>query len=184
MPPAEHPERELLRLVHHHPGRLRLRGSALRQASRTADPAQGDDVDRLCTSLSAMSGISRVAHSGHTGSLLIEYEPAQVELPTILGGLLAAGFAVAEPVEGNHADPADAIFEAARKANAVTKELTGGRADLKVLFPAALASAAAVQFIRSPVPMRWDNLLYWSYQFFVGLNAKKPGDVEREEEKR
>jgi hypothetical protein len=62
--------------------------------------------------------------------------------------------------------------------NAVAFELTGWRADLRSLVPAALAGAAAYSFVygKGPRLPRWDNLLYWSYSIFSALHSK---EIER-----
>ena len=70
--------------------------------------------------------------------------------------------------------PALIAIGVGRELNAAVEELTGRRADLASLVPAALAGIAAYSWFKhedSRLP-RWDNLLYWSYSVFRDLNKK------------
>jgi hypothetical protein len=61
----------VLELVHHHPGRLRVRADAFR--------LRPDVVDRVRDALEDVRGITRFSHGRRTGSLLIEYRPGSLE---------------------------------------------------------------------------------------------------------
>lgn len=156
-----------LRLVHHHPGRLRLRADGLDEASAAAVHAAVD----------AARGVLRVAHSIDTGSILIEYTPGQTrstELVDRVARALGAEAVVDETGASKPVQPAVMIKQTAAVLDALTREVTGGRADLRVLVPAALGAAAAYSAMEhkgSRMP-RWDNLLWWSYSIFVQWNAK------------
>jgi hypothetical protein len=70
----------------------------------------------------------------------------------------------------------------AKELNAITMELTGSRADLRVLVPTAIAALGAYSFAYGKEPRlpRWDNLLYWSYNIFVSLHRREiEGDLDR-----
>src|SRR5260221_9538254 len=85
------PPREPLTLVHHHPGRLRVRADAFREGAAgppgapppTAGPGGADEppgeglrpVDRVRAALDAEPGIAAFLHNPRTGSILVEYEP-------------------------------------------------------------------------------------------------------------
>jgi hypothetical protein len=170
VPPANDAEpTEVLELVHHHPGRLRVRAEVLRDDAELAG--------RVTRALDGMPGISRVTHSARTGSLLVEYEPGLVE-PDAIAERIAHTAQLISPFDPRAAKPifrpASALIDGTRELNAIAQELTGGRADLRSIVPAALAGVAAYSFAfgkghRLP---RWDNLLWWSYSVFASLHAR------------
>jgi hypothetical protein len=63
----------------------------------------------------------------------------------------------------------------ARELNAISMELTGSRADLRVIVPTAIAALGAYSFVYGKEPRlpRWDNLLYWSYNLFATLHRRE-----------
>ncbi len=153
--------RETLELVHHHPGRLRLRATVFRGLSAQAEAA--------CAEARAMPGVSSVEHRAGTGSLLIVYEPgvaepdAVVEAVARVAGLRHQGAGV------SRRPPALLAVGAVQELNAVTAELLGHRADLRSLVPLGLAALGAYSFAKSSEQRlpRWDNLLWWSYSIFL-----------------
>jgi hypothetical protein len=157
-----------LELVHHHPGRLRVRADAFRQKAEV--------VDKVREAIEALPGITRLIHGKRTGSLLIEYDPGFTEPDQILQKIADAADLV-RPDEGAlraeaRRAPALVAVGAARELNALSLQLTGSQVDLRVLVPTALAALSAYSFVyrkdaRLP---RWDNLLYWSYNIFVFLH--------------
>jgi len=160
---------EPLRLVHHHPGRLRVRAEVLRGDS---SPAAAD----LRAALKNLPGVRSVGHNAFTGSVLIEYEPGQIEPDALLSrAAQAAGLdgVVDEAQLPRDPDkPAEGVVLGVRVLNEVARALTGDRTDLRMLVPAALAGAAVLSFFRRPVLPRWDNLIWWSYSTFRDLNAE------------
>jgi hypothetical protein len=163
------PPIEPLRLVHHHPGRLRVRAEALRD-----DPAL---AERMRGALAEEPAVRAVTHNPQTGSLLVEYHVGEIEPDELLSALAAAGgFAgvVDEAnLRGQHEDIALAVFRVAERINGATRDLTAGRTDMGGIVPAALLAAAGYYFVRHPVVPRWDNLLYWAYVIFLGHNRDK-----------
>lgn len=157
--------REALRLVHHHPGRLRLRA----QAFEGAAPA----FARVRERLESIAGITRLDHNARTGSLLVSYAPATIEPDAIIDEVAHAADLDRprdEPRDPNR--PAQATIDTARELNAAVEELTGRRTDLRTLIPAAMLGFAAYSWVKRPgtrIPS-WENLAYWSYQLFVGLH--------------
>ena len=161
-------EREALVVVHHHPGRIRVRARVFRHASAI--------VDQVRAKLESQPGLKGITHNERSGSLLIEYEPGHAEPDTLLGRVAEAaglGRAINES-DARRGGPAPGLvaLDVARELNEVAHELTGWRADLRVLVPAALAGLAAYSFATAKEPRlpRWDNLLYWSYNVFVNLH--------------
>jgi hypothetical protein len=163
-------ENETLELVHHHPGRLRVRAEAFRR-----DP---EVVLRVRGVVEALPGITRFAHAARTGSLLVEYEPGLTEPDVIIEQIADTadlGLPVERAARSERRAPALVAVGAARELNALSLELTGSRVDLRVLVPTALAAMSAYSFVyqkgaRLP---RWDNLLYWSYNIFVSLHRRE-----------
>jgi hypothetical protein len=159
--------REVLSVIHHHPGRLRLRAEAFRS---------GDAADRARAVLDAEPGITRVSHNKSTGSLLVEYQPGLADPEALLARIAAAADLEmpAEDMRLERREPAIVAIDVAREVNAIVHELTGHRADLRSLVPAGMAAlgvyALATQGDRLP---RWDNLLYWSYNIFTQLHRRE-----------
>ena len=163
-------EREHLELAHHHPGRLRLRADALINA--------GDLVGRVRGGLDAVPGIVSVKYTPQTGSILIEYEPGLADADDII--LRIADTAALElPLDEaglreRRARPALLAIGATRELNRLAEEVTGGRADLRSLVPAALAGLAIYSFIEEKTRLpRWDNLLYWGFNVFTMLHRQE-----------
>jgi hypothetical protein len=164
--PAVDPAR-VLAIVHHHPGRLRVRAEALEDES----PAAAAAIEAL----QGVPGVTRVDHNAQTGSLLVEYEPGLAEPDAIVERIAHAANLVS-PFDPRArlppTQPANTVIGGTQKMNLVAFELTGKRADLRTIVPAALAGAAAYSFAfgRGPRLPRWDNLLYWSYSIFAALH--------------
>jgi len=165
------PRPEPLELVHHHPGRLRVRASAFRVA---------DEASRAVVAmLEQLTGIVTVEHATRTGSILVRYEPGLVE-PDALLERIARAAELDLPVDSREArrlraSPAILAIDATRELNEAVHELTGFRADLRALAPAGLAALAAYAFAQQEgerLP-RWDNLLYWSYNVFTALHRRE-----------
>jgi Heavy metal associated domain 2 len=171
---------EPLELVHHHPGRLRLRADAL------IGNGLGKNVaDRVRSTLEGSAGVRNIRHNARTGSLLVEYDPGMADANALVLKIAnAAG--LGEPLSPREArrlrrGPARAAIDIAREANALTYELTGWRSDLRFIAPVALAGAAAYSLIKNEPNSRlpkWDTLLWYSYNVFTSLHVREIGDVE------
>jgi hypothetical protein len=181
--------REQLTLVHHHPGRLRVRAQAFRLRPHEGDrrPAVEEDlaaeasldhdpVDRVRAALDAEPGIAAFVHNARTGSILVEYEPGLADSETILSRIAdAADLEMPSDEAPPPKKPALVAIDAAREVNAIVADLTGQQADLRSLVPLGMAALAAYSFVyhkdaRLP---RWDNLLYWSYNVFSQLHRRE-----------
>lgn len=156
-------------LIHHHPGRLRLRGDVLARSPSAAD--------RLREAVSRIEGVARVVHNRASGSLLIEYAPEQTDADAILGVVGAAGLCLDER-PGRRRDAAREIVGAARDLNGRIGEATRGAADLHGVVSFALGAGAVASFVlgRQARWPRWDSLLYWSYTFFRDVHLR---DLDR-----
>jgi hypothetical protein len=166
IPPDPGP-RESLALVHHHPGRLRVRAEAFQDAAT---------VDAVRAALDAEPGITSVAHNARTGSILVEYEPGLAGAEGILLRIASAACLEMPPDDGRYhgRGAANVTIGAARELNGAVNELTGGRADLRALVPAGLAALSMVALVRNGATLpRWDSLLYWSYNIFQQLHRRE-----------
>jgi hypothetical protein len=162
----EAPSKSLLRLVSHFPGRLRVRAEVFRVLPEVAEGVQ--------KSLSEENGVLSVSASKTTGSMLIAYDPQELQLPRLVALLVRAG--------GLHGLEVDAASEAAHldgprvraafgRFNDLVKGASRGKVDLKVAVPGTLAAAgfARLVFGNRRVP-EWYDLLFWSFVIFSGLN--------------
>jgi hypothetical protein len=157
-----------LRLIHHHPGRLRVRAHAL---EGPAPSISGSRLEAL--------GVDGVEHQARTGSVLVTYTPGGVEPDEIIDAIAdAANLERPQPQPRDPARPALFAIEATRELNRAVEELTGRRTDLRSLVPAAMLGAAAYSWMKRPGPKlpSWENLAYWSYQVFVALHRD---EIER-----
>jgi hypothetical protein len=146
-----------VRLVYHHPGRLRLRGDVLEQGA--------DAANRLGDVVARVEGVNRVAHNRVSGSLLVEYAPERIDAEGILAALPRAGVRLDD--SPRRRDASRVVIGAARDLSAHVSETTRGAADLNgvVAFALGLGGLTSVVLGRSRWP-RWDNLLFWSYTLF------------------
>jgi hypothetical protein len=159
-----------LRVAHHSPGRLRLRSRAFEE-----DGAK-ELVERASSALRSVSGVNDVSVSGYTGSVLVLYDPEKVAQDTLVATVAGATrLPVAERKHrpGDEEHPIDVAIDAVRSVNEFTSELTGHRADLRFLVPAALAGAGVYALVTSEEPIlpRWETLLYWAYAVFSNVNG-------------
>ena len=162
--------RENLELAHHHPGRLRVRADALIDAL--------DVVQRIARPSTPSPASSSVRYTAQTGSILVEYEPGLADADDIILRIADAAD-LAPPLDEatlreRRARPALLAIGASRELNKLTEEITGGRADLRSIVPAALAGLAIYSFIEEKNRMpRWDNLLYWGFNIFTMLHRRE-----------
>ncbi len=167
-------EGEPLWVVHHHPGRLRVRAPEFRQEEGL--------VASIQEAMEGIGGVSDAVYSPASGSLLIEYEPGLVSVGELLALMVeVGGFSGAIDVGDRQRDPRElggAVLEGAERLSQAVSELSGGRADLRLLVPLAIASVSAYSLLRGPGPRlpRWDNLLWWSYSLFTDLHRRGARD--------
>lgn len=167
----------VLILAHHHPGRLRLRSESFRAGTPGEAGSPGASAfDRVRTAILREPGVRAVQRNETSGSVLVTYEPGVVD-PNVLIDVIADAAGLGTPVTEHelHARgprPAEAAIDFARGLDAVTRELTGGRADLRVLVPLALTGAAALSFVVKKDRMpHWTNLAYWAFAIFQSMHA-------------
>lgn len=167
----------VLRIAHHHPGRLRLRSEAFLGDSAPTTAA--------LDALGATPGVLEAGHDQETGSLLIAYDPGRITADTIARGIArAAHLRPAGDPEPPRRSQGGRILDTLRGLNASAYEVTGFRLDLRAVVPAALAcfSLATLVLGKGNRAPRWDSLAYWSVNLFAmfhGREAQAPPEADR-----
>ncbi|NOJ78275.1 HMA2 domain-containing protein [Myxococcus xanthus] len=157
-------EGEWLLLVHHSPGRLRVRASCFRDDSEIADRVRGE--------LGETQGVFGTVHSPLTGSLLVEYSPDEADVESLLAAIVDSagldGIVDAKFMVKSRKAPAEHVVSGARWLDGLARELTG--AGLYELIPMVLTATGIYSLVANPSQKgwlpRWDNALYWAYSVF------------------
>lgn len=166
MASEKEPGRFPVHLAHHHPGRVRLRSKAFLGADTAAAAVEA---------LKRKPGVHSVEHRPISGSVLVRYEPGQIEPSEIVAhAAQAQGLGVSyEPVH----DPADLprlVVEVSREFNEFVARATGYRVDARGFVPLTLAGLAGYSLLtkKDRLP-RWDNLAYWAFAVFTQLHREE-----------
>lgn len=159
---------DLLRIASHIPGRLRVRAEKLRDEGAAAEIAQR---------IGAEPGVTSVTASTVTGSLLVLYDPARIQLDRLLPALVAAGelggIALDEepPREGT---PGARLRCALRELDARACQAMKGRLDIRTCVPAVFLLAGLGRFAGGPrIVPKWYELAFWSFVTFINLNPRE-----------
>jgi len=172
---------EPLRLVHHHPGYLRIRAGAFIQ------PEDGSSVVTAAqTAAETVPGFRSWSLNPKTGSVVVEYDPGTIEADDLLNHIAkSAGFRgveIATSNKMNRQELVSAFLDAVQDVNQVVSQLTGNRADLREVVPAALAAVSVVSFMlnedRGRLP-QWSSALYRSYRVFMHWHRPEVRTRER-----
>ena len=166
--PGTRPRQDRLRLVSHFPGRLRVRAETFRVLPEVAEEV----AERLL----AEQGVTAVTASDVTGSLLVLYEPRELQLPRVIQLLIRVG-----GLHGLEVDKVDdwmarpdagtRIRDALGDANDALKGRTRGKLDLKVAVPGALAGVGVGMLLAGRFVMPfWYDFMFWSYVVFHNSN--------------
>ena len=181
-PPATlQPTDEPLLLVHHHPGYVRIRAEAFRQAEEGSAI-----VTAAQTAADTVPGFRSWSFNPKTGSAVIQYETGKVEPDDLLKHIAKrAGFRdveIATRTKVNRQEAVSQFLSTIQGINRVIDQLSGGRADLREVAPAALAAMSIVSFIlnqnRGRFP-EWSGLLYHSYRVFMHWHRPEVRTRER-----
>jgi hypothetical protein len=176
------PVDESLRLVHHHPGYLRIRAGAFVQPE--------DDnpiVAAAQTAAEAAPGFRSWRLNPKTGSVVVEYEPGTLDADDLLKHIAkSAGFrGVAHAADGSKRSRQELVsgfLDTVQDVNRVVRQATGERADLRELVPVALAAVSVLSFIlnenRGRLP-QWSSALYRSYRIFMQWHRPEVRNRER-----
>jgi hypothetical protein len=180
------------RLMSATPGRLRVRLS-----SRPGRDGQAHDgqlgatreavLRHVHAGISGEAGIRHVQTNPSTGSVTIHYDPATRGHDDVLGLLYDLGVVVHDVAEGadegpaepapahGHSRPAAGMIGALDDLDQRLSHLTGHRVDLKVLFPATLATIGVAQLLRQGVGLGEIPayvLLWYAFDSFFKLHKE------------
>jgi hypothetical protein len=172
---------DALRLVHHHPGYLRIRAAAF------VEPEDDSPVVAAArTAAETAAGFRSWTHNPLTGSVVIQYDPATLDADELLKHIArSASFPGVEVVAGskmNREELVSTFLDTVQGVNQVVSHLTGDRADLREVVPAALAATSVVSFLlnkdRGRLP-NWSSALYHSYRVFMQWHRREVRTRER-----
>jgi hypothetical protein len=172
---------EPLRLVHHHPGYLRIRAGAFLQ------PQDNDPVVTAArTAAESAPGFRSWSLNPKTGSVVIEYDPGKLEADDLLKHIAKnaglRGVEIATSRKMNREELVGTFLDTVQGVNRVASQLTGERADLRELVPAALAAVSVVSLVfnedRGLLPF-WSSALYHSYRVFMQWHRPEVRTRER-----
>ena len=167
--------RDKLALISHFSGRLRVRAETFR-----ALPEIGAEV---ASRLLEEEGVMEASASPVTGSLLVLYDAAIVQLPRLVALIVRVGGL--HGVALDTPDGWDALPNGGARVRAKFAELNAGLhrksrgyIDLKVAVPAALSGTGLLMFLggRRRIP-EWYDLVFWGFTAFINLNM--PGQSAR-----
>jgi len=180
---------EPLRLVHHHAGYVRIRAEAF------VEPQHDSPVVTAArTAAETAPGFRSWSLNPKTGSVVVEYDPETVEADDLLKHIAkSAGFRgveISNRTKMNRQQLVSGFLDTVQGVNRVVSQLTGERADLRELVPAALVAFSAVSFVfyadRGRLP-EWFSTLYRSYRVFMHWHrpeVRTRERVARQEEER
>lgn len=168
-----------VRVAHASPGRLRLkvvsREVPEEEAVRSAELA-----------LAGLRGVQEVRANPVARSVLVRYDPLDLELPALLEHLGRAGVTPAPdgPRDGEQAAArggtalGSLISGAFGQADRRVARLTGGAADLRTLLPVGLAALAAREVLSGRLAAApWYVLLWYAFDSYTKLQ-KQDGAAE------
>ena len=172
---------EPLRLVHHHPGYVRIRAAAFIEPE--------DDSPIVTAAKSAaetVPGFRSWSLNPKTGSVVIEYDPGTLDADDLLKHIAKSaglrGVEIATSRKMNREELVSAFLDTVQDVNKVASQLTGERADLRELVPAGLAVVSVVSLVlnedRGLLPF-WSSALYHSYRVFMQWHRPEVRTRER-----
>ena len=169
---SEGETRDRLRLVSHFPGRLRVRAQAFRELPDVAKEV----ADRIADE----PGVREVQTSLVTGSLLVLYEPRELQLTKLVQLLVRVGGLRGIEVDASedwskHPPQGQRVREAVGGWNRTLQKLTSGKVDMRTAVPGSLAATGVAMFLagRRRIP-EWYDLLFWAFVTFSNVN--RPGE--------
>jgi len=177
---------EALRLLHHHPGYLRAQANPFVGLS-DADPV----ITAARNAAEAAPGYRRWSYNSKTGTILVEYEPGDLDVDDLLARIAKkAGLSgVVFDIHSNahRKQLISGFFDAVQEVNGIVARGTDYRADLRELIPAALAVTSFVSFIlggrAGPRFPSWDSAPYRGYRIFMQWHKREVAEREKRERK-
>jgi Heavy metal associated domain 2 len=151
---------ETLEVVHHIPGRLRVRV-----------PAAGD-AEGLSEAVAALPGVTSATWSPLTRGLLVLYDRERADEAAIVGAIadhtqVDVTPPAAASSNGGRPTVAGAVSSVFSAVNARVAGTTGGVLTLGVLVPAVLTLWATREIlIGRAAPLRWSSALWYAHSLF------------------
>jgi hypothetical protein len=180
---GERPKRidEPLRLVHHHPGYLRIRAGAFIQPEDDSSV-----VTAARAAVETLPGFRSWSLNPKTGSVVVEYDSDALDADDLLGHIAKSaglrGVELSDSPKMNREELVSAFLDTVQRVNRGVSELTGERADLRELVPIALVATSVVSFVlndeRNRLP-HWSSALYRSYRIFMQWHRREVRTRER-----
>lgn len=159
---------DTLHIASHVPGRLRVRAQKLRDEGA---------VEAVVARLRAEPGVRSVSASELTGSVLVHYDPAQIQLDHLLPVVLEAADldrVADDTVEPKAGTPGGRLRAVLHRLDARACEASTGRIDIRTGVPAAFLCAGVLRLARGGVIFpKWYELAFWSFVTFVNLNPRE-----------
>lgn len=155
-----------LQIITHFPGRVRLRARKFfKQEKLVAD---------IAARIEKTPGVSAVTTSAKTGSVLIEYDPDEMQIDVLIATFLEVS-GLALPPDGKEHVHGTAVSTMIRQtlANVDTNmfRAANGKFDLRTAVPAALFfGGVTILFFGRFAPPQWYDLVFWGYVTFNNLN--------------
>ena len=164
------------RVLHHTPGRLRLR------LPREALDAR--DTSPLTDALTGLQGVLQVRVARPASSLLVRYDPASVRLEDLMAALHRAGLHVITTAPDTAASPpgeptalSRLIDRLAGQMDARVERATGHLLDLRTMVPLGLGALALREVLAGRLQAApWYVLLWWSFDSYLKLRRRGPGE--------
>jgi hypothetical protein len=177
------------RVVHHIPGRLRVR---LPHSSRRPDILRD-----LHGFISGLGGVREVVINPMTGSILVHYEPESAEeVEKLLARGASSGWEtplelsdvdeLADRIEREadflaaHSELALHIVKGVKALNTAVREASGNAVDLKVLLPAGLAVWAFYKHGAAASTPMWLSLAIFAIHSFLALHRPTAVHISRD----
>jgi hypothetical protein len=121
-----------------------------------------------------------------TGSVVVQYDPGMIEPDDLLKHIAKSaglrGVEIATSRKMNRQELVSGFLDTVQDVNRVVSQLTGDRADLREIVPAALAAISAVSLVlnedRGLLPF-WSSSLYHSYRVFMQWHRPEVRTRER-----
>lgn len=161
-----------IQIAHVIPGRARVRLPWLRQ--------QPEAAAGINQALTRVPGVARVEVTQKRGSVLVEHDPARVDLDAILAAIKGAT-GVETVVQPGQQPPvemvtgslrglvAKEVTELFQDINSSVLRTTHGVVDLGTLVAAGFATASAAKVIadRAIIAPQWFNMAWWAFRTFL-----------------
>ncbi|HEX2987534.1 MAG TPA: hypothetical protein VHS06_05120 [Chloroflexota bacterium] len=170
------------KVASHTPGRLRVRLDRNRRSRESLHEAR--------RSLELREGIRQVEGNSTTGSLLLHYDPEQLNHDQLLSILKDAGVIVRDILEAGGTElpavgkstTATSITDSLNDLDRRLSSITGRRLDLKLLFPATLGALGLRQVLTQGLGLNQVPayvLLWYAFDSFWKFHAgRSPEPVE------